>query len=282
MRIIRRIAPMQKFSISEKLRKRTIGFVPTMGFLHEGHLSLVRRSKKDNDLTVVSIFVNPKQFLPNEDFKKYPRDPKRDEHLLSKEKVDILFCPSENEMYPARYLTYVNVEEMAETLCGRFRPGHFKGVTTVVCKLLNIVQPTTLYLGQKDAQQAVIIKKMIQDLKLPVRVNVLPTVREADGLAMSSRNIYLSGQERKEAVVLFKSLKHAENMITTGQRNPQAVKTAIETILSENRSTKIDYIECVDAETLLPVEILKGSILITLAVWFGKTRLIDNIKLHVQ
>ncbi len=274
---------MRRLSREAKRTNKTIGFVPTMGFLHEGHASLIRKSKKDNDLTVVSIFVNPKQFGPNEDFRRYPRDLKRDELLAKKEKVDIIFRPSAEEIYPEGYLTHVEVEELSDVLCGKFRPGHFRGVATVVLKLLNIVLPDVLYLGEKDAQQAVIIKKMAEDLNVAVKIKVLPTIREKDGVAMSSRNSYLDATRRQEAAILFKALTAAKAMILKGERDSQrAIKMIQNLIESHAPLSRIDYIECVDHKNLKPLTVLSGDILIALAVWFGQTRLIDNICVRVS
>src|SRR3990167_4209879 len=207
MRVVRSVRSIQQLIRKAKSAGKTIGFVPTMGALHDGHRSLLRRCHRENDLVVLSIFVNPKQFGPEEDFGKYPRREQADKKLAKKEKVDIMFVPTAEEMYPEGYLTYIEVERMTHVLCGKSRPGHFRGVTTVVGKLLNIVIPDVLYLGQKDAQQAAVVTRMVRDLNFPVLVKTCPTVREADGLAMSSRNQYLSTGQRKEAVVLYRSLK---------------------------------------------------------------------------
>ncbi len=253
-----------------------------MGFLHKGHAALLRASKKQNDISVLSIFVNPTQFGPNEDFSKYPRDLKHDESLARREQVDIIFYPSVDEMYPKGYATVVKVGGMSEVLCGKFRPNHFKGVATVVSKLLNIVQPHTLYLGQKDAQQAIILTNMVNDLNLPVNVKILPTVREKDGLAMSSRNTYLNSEERTKATVIYRSLTQAKQMIKQGERNSSAISEFIRKQITNSFPAKIDYVECVDSKTLMPAETLKGHILIALAAWFGKTRLIDNVMVKIS
>lgn len=263
-------------------KRKTIGFVPTMGYLHEGHASLLRQCKKENDLSVLSIFVNPKQFAPNEDFEKYPRDFKKDELLAKKEKVDIIFYPSAEEMYPSGYQTYVEVEELSCVLCGRSRPGHFKGITTVVAKLLNIISPDVMYLGQKDAQQVVILKKVVEDLNFSVKVRIHPTAREPNGLAMSSRNSYLTPKQRNEASILFQALNSAKNKILKGEHDPQKIIQVISDMISQNSSGRIDYIECVNAENLRPLEILSGNILMALAVWFGRARLIDNLTVRIQ
>jgi len=278
MKILKTARAVQNLIKKERCSGKTVGFVPTMGCLHEGHLSLIRRAKKENDNTVVSIFVNPKQFSPREDFSRYPRNKKHDEYLLQKEKVDIIFYPSAEEMYPHRYLTYVEVERLSSILCGQFRPGHFKGVATIVTKLFNIVMPDTAYFGQKDAQQAVIIAKMADDLNFPLKIKILPTVREADGLALSSRNRYLDPQQRRDAVVLFKALQQARRMIRAGARDAAGIKRTMATTIRKKPSvSSLDYIAIVDAKTLAPVRrIQKNKILIALAVRIKATRLIDN------
>jgi len=277
MRIIRSIKVMQDYSGAEKNKGKKIGFVPTMGALHQGHLSLIRQARKENDLVVVSIFVNPTQFGPKEDFKKYPRNLQKDALLCKKNGVDIIFSPSSKQMYPSGYKTYVNVQDLSCGLCARSRPGHFQGVTTVVTKLFNIVSPTNAYFGHKDAQQAAIINRMALDLNLPVKVRVSPTIREKDGLAFSSRNLYLSQQERKEAVVLSESLKLARELIKAGEKKSAVIVAAMRKLITAGRSAKIDYICIVDAKTLKPVPAIPGKCLIALAVWIGKTRLIDNL-----
>lgn len=261
----------------------SVGFVPTMGYLHEGHLSLIRKAKSECDVVVVSIFVNPTQFAPNEDFSRYPRDLERDAALAQSVGCDVLFVPSVEEMYPPDFSSAVVVEHLSSVLEGKFRPTHFKGVTTVVLKLLNIVQPDVAYFGQKDAQQAIIIKRMVTDLNVPVRIDVVPTVREADGLAMSSRNIYLNGEERKKAVVLYQSLKLAQTMIHTGERNCANILSAMQRLIQSQHPTQIDYIDIVDAKTLKSKTELhdNDTVLIPLAVRFGTTRLIDNIMITV-
>jgi len=230
---------------------------------------------------VMSIFVNPAQFGPNEDFEKYPRDLKRDEELARSAGVDVLFCPSLKEMYPPGYATYVNVEGLTDTLCGAARPGHFKGVTTVVAKLLEIVKPDIVYFGQKDAQQAVVIKKMIEDLNTGIEMKTLPIIRDKDGLAMSSRNIYLSEEEKADALSVYQSLKKAEELINKGERDSKKIIKAMEDIIKTKRSAKIDYISIVDAKELKDLKAISGEVLIALAVFIGKTRLIDNMIMKV-
>jgi len=252
-----------------------------MGALHEGHLSLVRRARRENALVVVSIFVNPLQFGPNEDFQKYPRDPKRDARRL-KGLCDVLFLPSPRAFIPRDIKTSVTVKDLSAPLCGRSRPGHFTGVATIVAKLLLAVGPDRLYLGQKDAQQAAVIKKMVQDLNFPVEVVVCPIVREKDGLAMSSRNAYLSAQERRRAVVLYQAIKSAERMVARGTRETAPIIQALEDLVHRVPETRIDYVEVVDPKTLEPVRTIAGRALLALAVAVGDTRLIDNTVLRVR
>jgi len=271
-------------TLSKILHKegKAIGFVPTMGYLHQGHVALAKTAKKHTDSVVMSIFVNPIQFGPSEDFEKYPRNLKRDEELAGAAGVDILFYPSVKEMYPEGYSTYVNVEKLADGLCGAKRPGHFKGVTTVVAKLLNVVKPDVAYFGQKDAQQALVIKKMVEDLNIDVEVKILATVRHEDGLAMSSRNAYLSDSERQDAAILYQSLKKAESLVSGGERNPGKIVHVIQDMISVKPSAKIDYISIVDAKNLKDVATIKGETLIALAVFIGKTRLIDNVIINAK
>jgi len=260
--------------------KKSIGFVPTMGALHAGHFSLIKQARKENDITVVSIFVNPAQFGPGEDFRKYPRRFKKDAGSCRKLGVDYIFLPDKDNMYPQGYSTFVNVEVLSGLLCGFSRPGHFRGVATVVAKLLNIVRPDTLYLGQKDAQQAIIISRMVKDLNFPVKVKVMPTVRQEDGLALSSRNAYLSKDERNSALVLYKALRLARCMVNNGQRNTSRVISRMKLLIAKNSRAKLDYIAIVEPEQLKEVKkIIPGS-LIALAVKIGRTRLIDNITIE--
>lgn len=277
MKIIYRPIKMQKIADAIHRNDKTIGFVPTMGYLHEGHLDLVRIAKKKSDVVVVSIFVNPIQFGPKEDLSQYPRNFKRDETLLEKQGVDYIFCPTAKSMYNKNYATYIDVPTLSDKLCGKSRPGHFKGVTTVVAKLFNIVKPDISVFGQKDAQQARIIRQMAQDLNFPTKIIIAPTTREKDGLAMSSRNIYLTPEQRKQATVLNHALQHAKKMIKDGEKNAHKIIALMEELISSMPEANIDYIEIVDAENLQPVKEIKGKILIALAVKFGKARLIDNI-----
>jgi len=276
MKIIR---DPQKLNSALKISRqgKSLGFVPTMGALHAGHFSLIRQAVKDNNLVVVSIFVNPVQFSPKEDLKKYPRPLKKDIGLCSKLGVDFIFLPDNKIIYPQGYSTFVNVEGLSSGLCGVSRPGHFRGVVTIVAKLLNIVQPDVLYLGQKDAQQAIIIARMIKDLNFPVKLKVMPTLRENDGLALSSRNIYLKKDERAQAAALSKALFLAKALVDNGQRNAAVIVNRMKQLILKNKSLKIDYIAIVDLKSLVPLKKIKQNCLIALAVRIGKTRLIDNI-----
>ena len=276
MEVIEKISEIRK--IRPKLAE-PVGFVPTMGYLHEGHLSLVRHARAENPTVVVSIFVNPTQFGPSEDYKRYPRDTERDLKLLE-EKTDIVFMPPAAEMYPPGFDSWVEVADITQRLEGASRPGHFKGVTTVVCKLLNIIQPNIAYFGQKDAQQALVIKKMAADLDMNLRIVTLPTVRESDGLAMSSRNTYLSPKERQAALILYQSLKLAEKLFNDGERDASRLREEMLSLIQKEPLAKIDYVSVADAETLEELDSLTSPALVSLAVRIGKTRLIDNIVLE--
>ncbi|MFA5142691.1 MAG: pantoate--beta-alanine ligase [Candidatus Omnitrophota bacterium] len=277
MKVVDNIARMTTLVKIFKKEGKSIGLVPTMGYLHEGHLSLVRAAGKHTDAAVLSIFVNPIQFGPKEDFEKYPRDLKRDEELAASAGADIIFTPAAKDMYPAGYSTYVNVENLTDGLCGASRAGHFRGVTTVVAKLFEIVRPDIAYFGQKDAQQAIVIKKMAADLNMGIEVKIMPTVREPDGLAMSSRNSYLSPEEKKDALVLRESLKKAEDMVRSGERDSRKIVRTMETMIKNIPSAKIDYVSIVDTAGLKEVKTIAGEALIALAVFIGRTRLIDNV-----
>lgn len=281
MKIISSIAQMQSWSCRAHRQGKSIGFVPTMGCLHQGHLSLIRRSLKENDLTVVSIFVNPAQFGPGEDFKRYPRNFRRDSHLCRENGVDILFHPGVRAMYPDEYKTYVEVEGLSNVLCGVSRPGHFRGVSTVVLKLLQIVWPQRAYFGQKDAQQALVIRQMVKDLNLAVKIKILPIIRERDGLAMSSRNSYLDAGQRKEAIILYSALQTAVGMIKSGHRAPREIIARMREMISKTPGARIDYIKIVQSDSLKEASVIKGRLLIALAVYFGSTRLIDNLTIKV-
>ena len=276
MKVITEIAEMRKL---RRDLTEPVGFVPTMGYLHEGHLSLVRKARAENPSLVASIFVNPAQFGPQEDFQSYPRDTKRDLALLEKEASDIVFIPSAEEMYPPQFNSWVEIGEVSERLEGASRPGHFRGVATVCAKLFNIVEPTRAYFGQKDAQQAVVIKKMISDLNLNLEIVTLPTVREPDGLAMSSRNTYLSPEERKTALVLYRALALAQRRWEQGEKDAESIRQEMSGLIQEEPLATIDYVSIADADTLDELDTLKLPALVSLAVRIGKTRLIDNILL---
>lgn len=281
MQIVRSLKVMQKICAGVKREGKIIGFVPTMGYLHKGHLSLIRIAKKRSDVLVVSVFVNPTQFGPKEDFNRYPRDFRRDRFLLEKEGCDFIFAPRIKDMYPEGYLTYVNVDKISDKLEGATRPGHFQGVTTVVAKLFNVVRPDIAVFGQKDAQQAVVLKKMVDDLNYGIKMIIAPTVREKDGLATSSRNVYLSKEERKQAKVLYQTLRVAKEMIKKGERKVSKIVSKMRTLINKQPLAEVDYIAITDANSLELLNKLKGEILISLAVRFGKTRLIDNTKIKV-
>jgi len=276
MKTVTTITGMKAAVIEARAKGQTIGFVPTMGYLHEGHLSLVRECRKTADVTVVSVFVNPLQFGPQEDFRQYPRDAERDAALLEKEGVDILFLPESREIYPEGYRTSVEVAGLQDKLCGRSRLGHFKGVATVVLKLFNIVRPGYVFFGQKDAQQVVILRRMVEDLNVDVEFRVMSIVREPDGLAMSSRNATLSAEERRAALVLSKSLEEARRMFAQGERGAGPIREHISKTIAAEPLARIDYVEIVDPNSLEPVQQIDGEALVALAVYIERTRLIDN------
>jgi pantoate--beta-alanine ligase len=258
----------------------TVGFVPTLGFLHEGHLALVKQARMENSTVIVSIYVNPAQFAPREDFRAYPRDLNRDLALLRGEEVDIVFVPSDDEMYPPEFGSWVDVEKVTERLEGVSRPGHFRGVATVVAKLFNIVQPSRAYFGQKDAQQVVVIKRMVADLNMGIEVVVVPTFRESDGLAMSSRNMYLGPGERQAAAVLFKALTLAQQLGWGGEKDAEKIRRQMASLIQKEPLAQIDYVSIADAETLEELSLIDRPALASLAVRIGKTRLIDNMPLE--
>jgi pantoate--beta-alanine ligase len=266
---------------ANELRRQglTLGLVPTMGFLHEGHLSLIRNARKQSDRVVVSIFVNPTQFGPHEDFKEYPRDFERDCRLAEEAGADVIFAPAATDMYPDGFQTLVRVEHLTAPLCGVSRPHHFQGVTTVVAKLFNICKPHLAVFGQKDAQQAIVIRRMVKDLNMDLRIVIAPIVREPDGLAMSSRNTYLTREQREQAVKLYHSLQKAEERIRRGETEVETLKMAMRALIESIPGARIDYVEIVDAQTLVPVARIHpgDEILVALAVYVGKTRLIDNL-----
>jgi pantoate--beta-alanine ligase len=276
MKVIEKIAEMRK--MRQRLAE-PVGFVPTMGYLHEGHLTLVKRAREENESVVVSIFVNPTQFGPKEDFKSYPRDTERDLKML-KPLTDIVFMPSSPEIYPEDFDTWVVPGTVAERLEGAARPGHFRGVNTVVAKLFNIVQPTRAYFGQKDAQQLAVIKKMVTDLNMNLEIVACPTVREADGLAMSSRNVYLSPEQRRSALVLSKALALAQELWGRGEKEAGTIRRYMGELIEKESPGEINYISVADPETLKEMHRIKPPALVSLAVRFGKTRLIDNIILE--
>jgi pantoate--beta-alanine ligase len=276
MKVIETIDEMRK---NRRRLAEPVGFVPTMGYLHEGHLALVRRAREENGSVVASIFVNPTQFGPKEDFKSYPRDTERDLKML-KPLTDIVFMPSSTEMYPEGFDTWVEPGGVAERLEGAVRPGHFRGVNTVVAKLFNIVQPTRAYFGQKDAQQLAIIKKMVADLNMDLEIIACPTVREADGLAMSSRNVYLTAEQRRSATVLSKALALAQEMWGRGEKEAGTIRRHMAELIGKESSGEIDYISVASPETLKEMHRIKLPALVSLAVRFGKTRLIDNVVLE--
>jgi pantoate--beta-alanine ligase len=282
MEVIATVKEMQRRSEQLRQEGRAIAFVPTMGYLHEGHLALMREGKDRGDALIISIFVNPTQFGPEEDYERYPRDMQQDLKLAQKVGVDIVFTPSAHEMYPDGFQTYVEVERVTQNLCGISRPGHFRGVTTVVAKLFNIVKPHLALFGQKDYQQLVTIKRMVEDLNMDIEVIGIPTVRERDGLAMSSRNTYLSPKKRKEAARLYRALRKGEDLFRQGEKNTASILTTVRGIIEEAKPTAIDYIKICDAHTLEDIEEIKGEAIIALAVQIGKTRLIDNLILKEE
>ena len=255
----------------------TVGLVPTMGALHAGHASLIETARENCVFLAVSIFVNPAQFGPNEDYENYPRPMEKDLELCRQLDVDMVFAPSANEMYPEKNLTWIQVEQLCENLCGASRPTHFRGVTTVCAKLFNIIQPDYAFFGQKDAQQSILIRKMVKDLNMPMEIVVCPTIREKDGLAISSRNKYLTPDQRKDAPLLYQSLQKAQRLIQSGQKDPEKIRREMEAVLKKSAQINIEYIEIVNPDTLEPLEILTGPALIAIAARLGQARLIDNI-----
>lgn len=264
------------------LKKKRIGVVPTMGALHEGHLSLIRAARAHNDVVIVTSFVNPLQFGPHEDFARYPRPFRKDVRLARAAGANWIFAPSARQLYPEGFDTFVEVGVLAQRWEGHARPGHFRGVTTVVAMLFQLTQPTNAYFGQKDYQQALIAQRMVRDLRLPIAVHVLPTIREPDGLAMSSRNAYLGASQRHEATVLYRALCEARNQIRSGERRAEPIIDAMRRLIAEAPSARIDYVTVVDAKTLMPQWRLRGRVAILLAVWIGRTRLIDNLLVDVS
>ncbi len=277
MEVAKTIEAVRSLVKAARSEGRKIGLVPTMGALHVGHISLINAAVKDCDFVAVSIFVNPTQFVPGEDFEKYPRPIEADLEICRKAGVDVVFAPAPKEMYPAENLVWVNVEKLTEPLCGRSRPGHFRGVTTVCAKLFNIITPNTAYFGQKDAQQAIVIRRMVADLNMPLEIVICPTVREPNGLAVSSRNQYLSEQQKKDAANLYKSLQECRRLIDTGTIETHQIIAGMRKILQQIPSGQIEYVSIVDAETLENIENIAGKVLAAVAVKIGPARLIDNI-----
>ena len=280
MKIIRTVNAMQEFSKKARRAGKSVGFVPTMGALHEGHLSLLREGRKLGDQLVLSIFVNPTQFGPNEDLEKYPRDHEGDLKKAKGCKVDVVFYPKAKDIYPEGFQTFVNVEGLSKPLCGASRPGHFRGVATVVLKLFNIVQPHVALFGEKDFQQLKVIQRMVKDLDLPVEIKPMPIVREDDGLAMSSRNRYLSPEDRQAALAISLSLSKAQLMVDQGETNPKKIIEMVQATLEETKKIKIDYVKLCNPETLEDLKTLKLPALLAIACLIGKTRLIDNCLLR--
>ena len=281
LEVIESVQEMQRLADIWRAKGDRIALVPTMGYFHEGHLSLIRKARDSANIVVASIYVNPTQFGPGEDLESYPRNLERDIKLAAEAGCDFIFVPSDDEMYPENYLTFVNVEKITAVMCGASRPGHFKGVTTVVAKLFNIVKPHVAVFGQKDAQQAVVIKRMARDLNYDVIIEIEPIIRESDGLAMSSRNEYLSEKERRDAPILYHALTLAEDMIRAGERRANVIKEEMKLLIEAVETSEPEYIVIVNATTLEDLEEISGDVLVAVAVRFGKARLIDNILIAV-
>ena len=280
MQIVTSVTELKKIIRTARAARQTIGVVPTMGYLHEGHLTLMRKARAEQDIVIATIFVNPLQFGPQEDYAVYPRDLKRDSAMAETTGIDVLFAPSVDEMYPAgsgRTLTFVDVEQITTKLCGASRPGHFRGVATVVAKLLNITEADVGYFGQKDAQQVTVIRRMVDDLNMNVKIVAVPIVRESDGLALSSRNQYLSPDERQAALVLSRALVRAQELLQAGEKDSERILAVMNDLISREPLARIEYISVVDPTALEPLQQISGPALIALAVRFGKTRLIDNL-----
>lgn len=276
MEVITKINEMRTRVLSVKDRKRSIGFVPTMGGLHDGHISLMRSAREENDELVVSIYLNPTQFDKNDDFENYPRQLDKDIEIIRKEKADVVFVPSTEEMYPGGFCTNVRQEKLTDFLCGKLRPGHFNGVTTIVTKLFNIIQPDRAYFGQKDYQQSAVIKRLVADLNMDIDIKVCPTVREENGLALSSRNKRLNLEERQSALCIYGSLLKARSMFASNIRDTKEIIEEMASVIKKTKHTKIDYISIVNAHTLEDLSSINGKALAAVAVWIGNTRLIDN------
>jgi pantoate--beta-alanine ligase len=282
MEIAKTIESVRSLVKTARSQGKKIGLVPTMGALHTGHISLIQAAVDKCDFVVVSIFVNPTQFVAGEDFEKYPRPIDADLEICRKTRVDVVFAPTKEQMYEEENLTWVNVEKLTEPLCGRFRPGHFRGVTTVCAKLFNIIEPDVVFLGQKDGQQAIVIKRMVADLNMPLEIIVCPTVRQPDGLAVSSRNQYLSEKQKQDATYVYKSLQKCREMIDAGITDTQKIITQMRKILHQGPSIKIQYVSIVDAETLEAIDHIERKVLAAVAVRIGSARLIDNILVDVS
>jgi pantoate--beta-alanine ligase len=277
MREIKQPSEMYLYSLKAKSHGKKVGFVPTMGALHEGHLSLVAEARKKCDIVVVSIFVNPLQFAPSEDFASYPRNVRRDKKLLKNFGIDILFLPEADKLFPEGFKTFVEVDALSKKMCGRSRPTHFRGVTTIVTKLFNLVNPDVAYFGAKDYQQQLIIKRLTADLNLPIKVTALPTVREFDGLAMSSRNARLNQKERQSAAILFKALSLGQREIAGGERDLNKLLFRMRALIGSEPTVRLDYLVAADPETLQEAKAIRGEVLLAVAAYIGKTRLIDNL-----
>lgn len=280
MEIIQTVREMQRWSEDQRLERKTVAFVPTMGFLHEGHLSLVREAKNRGDVVVVSIFVNPMQFNQASDFDKYPRNEDQDERALEALDTDVLFMPPPAEIYPDGYQSAVEVEKVSQPLCGAFRPGHFRGVATVVAKLFNMVKPHSALFGEKDFQQCVVIKRMVRDLNFDIDIVTLPTVREDDGLAMSSRNARLSAAERETSLCVSRALTAAQELVSGGQSSAAVILQAVQQILTQDTEVRVEYASLCHPETLEEIEQISGPTLLAIAAWVGNVRLIDNCVLQ--
>jgi pantoate--beta-alanine ligase len=282
MKVAKTIESVIKLVKAARRKGKIIGFVPTMGALHIGHISLIEKAKQQTDFVVVSIFVNPTQFGPSEDFKKYPRPIKKDLAICRKAGIDAVFAPTAKQMYPRENLSWVDVEKLTEPLCGKSRPRHFRGVATVCTKLFNIVAPDIAFFGQKDAQQAIIIKREVADLNMPLKIVVCPTIRESSGLAVSSRNQYLTERQKKDATYIYKALKKSDDLVRRGTKKSKTIIGEMKKVLKQVPSIKIEYISIVDAGTLQGLEKIIGKVLIAVAVKIGSTRLIDNIVVDVN
>lgn len=282
MKTIETVTEMVQLAKMWRQEGKRVGLVPTMGYLHQGHLSLAAAARQDCDTVVMSIFVNPTQFGPNEDYEAYPRDLSHDRALAEGAGVDYLFAPQPGDMYPNGYSTFVNVEGVTDHLCGAKRPGHFRGVATVVSKLFHIVQPEKAYFGQKDGQQVAVLRRMVADLNMPVEIIARPIVREADGVALSSRNVYLSAEQRQQAVVLSQGLARARDLFVQGERDGEILKKAVTDVIQTAPLAKIDYVQLVDGDTMAPIPKITGNAMLAVAVYFGETRLIDNVLLMVE